>query len=282
MSLQRLQVPPAAAPVRRVRGVTLIELLVVVGIIAILIAIVVPSIGHVKALAKKAAVQQQLAGLSTALENYFQEFKVFPPSEVLDSSGTAMPAYAGNIKIGRGSALLAEGLMGYLPAVYDGAGPSMTGDPTYGFRMHGTGTNASGKIYGPYGPEDPKYFVDNNPAVPNTDRSFVDVFGHEILYFRSTRSGGEMTGMPPVTQVFGTNTAANNYYFYTNANSLSADLTTTRTDPSTSPAFLKLLGAPSNSIGGVAANVVGHDTFLLVSAGPDGVYFTADDIVYKP
>ena len=110
MSLQRLQVPPAAASVRRVRGVTLIELLVVVGIIAILIAIVVPSIGHVKALAKKAAVQQQLAGLSTALENYFQEFKVFPPSEVLDSSGTAMPAYAGNIKIGRGSALLAEGL----------------------------------------------------------------------------------------------------------------------------------------------------------------------------
>ena len=91
-----------------------------------------------------------------------------------------------------------------------------------------------------------------------------------------------MTGMPPVTQVFGTNTAANNYYFYTNANSLSADLTTTRTDPSTSPAFLKLLGAPSNSIGGVAANVAGHDTFLLVSAGPDGVYFTADDIVYKP
>jgi type II secretory pathway pseudopilin PulG len=279
---------------------TLMELVVVLAIIAILAAISIPVVGHMKTRAKAAAQRQQLAGLSQALGAYYADNgNVYPPSDnPLDPTGGSYGSGTNNtsspmIGQGRGAALLAQGLMGYLPGTLDGAGASggfYAGDPTYGFRTHGVASTgaATGQIHGPYGPDDSKYLVNHNPTgtpLPGTDRSFIDVYGNEILYFRSTRAVTDRSGLPVVTKVFGTDLTSNgnNFYFYTNDNaSLPPDSpsgTTARVSPDTASAFLSLLGASSNDITSGSANILGATSFLLISPGPDGVPFTSDDIV---
>ncbi len=256
------------------------ELLVVVAIIALLVAITIPVVGHMKTRAKAAAQRQQLAGLSQALATYYADNgNVYPPSDILDASGNPTQAY-GVIGVGRGGAMLAQGLMGYLPYALDGGN---TASDNLGFRTHGSGTNAVGALHGPYGSSDSKYFIDNNPGT-DTDRSFVDVYGNEILYFRSTRAVADRSGMKAVTQVFGTDVTSvngNNFYFYTNDNATLPPGSTAaaRTSPDASPAFLALLGASSNNITTGSANILGADSFLLISPGPDGIPFTSDDVV---
>ncbi|HVS70645.1 MAG TPA: hypothetical protein VHQ47_05260 [Phycisphaerae bacterium] len=273
------------------------ELVVVLAIIAILAAISIPVVGHMKTRAKAAAQRQQLAGLSQALGAYYADFHVYPPSDNPTNPTASM--YPGNvIAPGRGPATLAQGLMGYLPAALDGAGSGIAGDPTYGFRIKGSGVGATGKIYGPYGPDDNKYFADNNPAPaanPDTDRAFIDVYGSEIFYFRSTRAVTDRTGLPPVTRVFGTTGSGNNYYFeapdnqykfgqtaYTNTwneTLVPPDQTPPNHSTSDYAAFFKLLGASSNDITTSSAAITGANSYLLMSLGPDGLPYTGDDII---
>jgi prepilin-type N-terminal cleavage/methylation domain-containing protein len=279
-------------PARAPRGFTLIEVLVVVGIILILIAIIIPAIGHFKTTAKRTAVTQQLAALGMALENYHNDFEVYPASNTLDATGTtAVDSYgSGIIKHGRGAAMLAEALTGYLPAAYDGAGTGITNgtDPTFGFRTKGTGTAALGKIYGPYADTSPKVLISNNPTgstptptLPDSDRSFIDAYGNEILYYRSTRAANEVTGLPAVTTVFGSG-VTNDYYFRDDDNSFKPDLVTSRTSPAVAgAAFFKALGATSNNIAGSSANVTGAHSYLLMTAGPDGTAYNSDDLLYS-
>jgi prepilin-type N-terminal cleavage/methylation domain-containing protein len=282
------------------RGMTMLEIMIVIGIIAVLVALSIPAIGHFKKNAKSSAVTEQLGGLSMSLENYFQDFNAYPASALYDVNKNPTPAYqvppagnAGLIGVGRGPAMLAQGLTGYLLGTFDGAGESgsfYTGESAYGFRTKGNAStgSATGKVYGPYAPVDK--LVDNNPpgsspipVVPDSDQSFIDVYGNEILYFRSTRAGNDNTGLPPVTQIFGTDTTANNYYFYSDENKyFPPGKTGSRTDPSAAKKeFFKLLGATSNSIGTTASAVPGAHSFLLMSVGPDGIAFTGDDIIFK-
>jgi prepilin-type N-terminal cleavage/methylation domain-containing protein len=279
-------------PARAPGGFTLIEILVVVAIILVLIGLIIPAIGHFKTTAKRTAVTQQLAALGMALENYHNDFEVYPASNTLDATGTsAVDSYgAGIIKHGRGAAMLAQALTGYLPAAYDGAGTGIANgtDPTFGFRTKGTGTAALGKIYGPYADTSPKVLLSNNPpgstpapTLPDSDRSFIDAYGNEILYYRSTRSGNETTGLPAVTTVFGSG-AANDYYFRDDDNSLKPDLVNGRTSPVAAGAdFFKALGAKANNISGSSANVTGAHSYLLMTAGPDGTVFNSDDLLYS-
>jgi prepilin-type N-terminal cleavage/methylation domain-containing protein len=291
--------PPLACDSPRMRrlqrGMTMLEIMIVIGIIAVLVVLSIPAIGHFKKNAKSSAVTEQLGGLSMSLENYFQDFNVYPPSAMYDANKNPTPAYqvppagnAGLIGVGRGSAMLAEALTGYLIGTYDGAGEAGSfypGESVYGFRTKGNAStgNATGKIYGPYAPVDK--LVDNNPGAltaPDTDQSFFDIYGNEILYFRSTRAGNDNTGLPPVTQIFGTDTTANNYYFYADDNSVPAPKQLARQNPmAAKKEFFKLLGATSNGIGTTASAVPGAHSYLLMSVGPDGIAFTGDDIIFK-
>ena len=192
--------------IRRVRAFTLLEILVVVGIIILLMALLIPAISAAKRNAKIASTRSTLSSLRTGLASYYSNFNSYPDSHPTNiTSGTYGTAPPSVIPPGRGPALLAQALMGYLPGSLDGAGPDKTsspnasayaGDPHLGFRTRNTimpsggiytTPTAVGKVYGPYGPDNPAAYKINvdDSATPRFDQSFYDSFGGEILYFRA-------------------------------------------------------------------------------------------------
>lgn len=68
-----------AAGVKR-RAFTLVELLVVVGVIALLVAILLPSLAQAKLLATVARAKAELRGIATALMTYHADHEAFPPA----------------------------------------------------------------------------------------------------------------------------------------------------------------------------------------------------------
>jgi hypothetical protein len=240
--------------------------MVIMGIILVLIGILVPTMRQVRQAGEKARTLASMGAIQTGLAQYYSDFRMYPPS------GGAYGGVAG----GRGAAMLAQGLMGYLDSGADGAGPA-NGDPTYGFRIRkpNAAMGGGGQVFGPYVSADWNTFQGSG-----TTRYFVDSWGNELLYYRSTRAAvGAPTAAP--TQVFGSGGGTNaNYYFD------SGDCASTKTpwssagSPTGAPAgFFVLIGASSNSLSSTSGAVTGADSYLLISAGLDERYFTADDIV---
>ena len=60
------------------RGFTLVELLVVIGIIAVLISILIPVVGHVRTSSYAASTQNQLIVIQHGIEQYRQTFEAYP------------------------------------------------------------------------------------------------------------------------------------------------------------------------------------------------------------
>jgi prepilin-type N-terminal cleavage/methylation domain-containing protein len=259
------------------RAFTLVEILVAVAIIAVLIAILIPALNAAKNAAKKTATLALLGNLQTGLNQYFSDFNIYPVS-------SNSPSVYAAITPNRGPAMLAEGLMGYLPGSADGAGPpTYATDPHYGFRTRSGGL---GKIYGPYATDDPKSFLVNktdSSTPPNTtDASFIDTYGHEILYYRATGNGVPPNTTTP-TVIFASAGANAIFNSDDDTTCMNADKTSPSINATTaSPAFFQLLaGRTSNSLaaGTGSAPVTGASSFLLISAGPDGTYFSGDDII---
>ncbi len=272
------------------RGFTLIELLVVIAIIALLIGILLPALLLAQKNGYVSATESTMSTISIALEQYHTDFNMYPPSSavrgqtIYNNGGFAIPQHAAYD-------YLAEALLGFEPggAGGDGAGEGNTGTPAGIQAYKGFSMSGSPQVYGPYVSLTASSITPDAPPGGGNTSSGVYYFGDSfppqsaaampILYYTP-----DMSPAPVGTTIM-------NYTSPTTADDIF-----NMADDSAAPggaagfstsdtAFLALLGATTGSgssnadmtVAGQA--ILGSNTFLLVSAGPDGTFFTGDDIV---
>lgn len=89
----------------RKRGFTLIELLVVIAIIAVLVALLLPAVQQARESARRAQCKNHLKQFGTALHNYLETHKTFPPGYV-GTASTAAPCPNTTHRFGWGTFVL--------------------------------------------------------------------------------------------------------------------------------------------------------------------------------
>ena len=298
------------------RAFTLLELLVVVAVISLLAGILIPAMGLLRRQGNNAAARGQLHSISMGLEQYHADFSIYPPSNVVDWATGKTFTYDGNPSpfINRGDAMLAEAMMGYLPYDVDGAGPKNSNgsvspspaDPGLGFRtrQQPSGKNQNGmggKVYGPY------VAIDKGFSFPTATGigTFIDPWGNPVLYYCATgstplaavQSGAPYDIFTSRNQQFGTSSGPPGLFLNddclstiipskTNPNaSDSTAIPSLPSDQTSRAQFFTLLNAPLPPVGDVAPivhpgdHILGADSYLLISAGNDGIYFRSDNIV---
>jgi prepilin-type N-terminal cleavage/methylation domain-containing protein len=268
------------------RGLTLVEVIVVVMIIVVLAALLLPALARTKNNARLATARAQMQSLQSALEAYHTDHSMYPPSH-LPTASTYGP-----INPNEGSLLLAQGLMGYFLKGQDGAGLTAVTDtptednPLFGFRTRAG--NMGGKVFGPYvTPNDASYVR----ADPSRKEFFIDAWKHDIIYYR----GRGLPAPGGSSKVFATEASGNPSAFFAEDNLLVQQPISTGAkadplDPNTSAGkpkdatYMKAIYPNTSAAGGSENNytggpIMGADSYIVISAGPDEEYFTPDDLV---
>jgi type II secretory pathway pseudopilin PulG len=293
---------PTAIQTRKRKAFTIVELLTVMSIIVILIGLMVPALNKVRRFARDVQQKAQFNAINAAVELFHNEFDGYPPSSALD--GMNQP-YCGAMKLCE--ALVGQDLLGFhansafrrdgmdatgklvlYPPNIDGLtptlrennliarkGPFLQAENANAFRME----DIYGSNVGPYGP---LTFVLCD--VYTRQMATTQKTGMPILYYRADTANSYhdpnlVAGMSP------TDSKGNIYNYYDNqslvqlgkpwqAGGQSAGVSTahkmadpTRFYRNTQSTQITTTSRPDRA-----------DTFILISAGWDGEYGTADDI----
>lgn len=167
---------------RPAAGFTLIELLVVMGIIAILLGLLVPSVGRAIRQGQRTQMLMDLQAISNALDHYKQDHRQYPPVTATEK--------------GLGAVVLCRALIAPGPALKVAGGDlDFDGADGPGFRTRAAAPAAStggvtiqqGKVYGPYLNPDQFHVKQVQVGVPSgtteTHWVIIDRFDMPILYF---------------------------------------------------------------------------------------------------
>ncbi len=259
------------------RAFTLVELLVVVAIIALLLAILVPTLHRARTQAKKAQVASQIQLIATALHAFSNDQGDFPTSDPFSNDGTVDPCY-----VPTGAHLLAVALVGT---------PS--------------GNN-------PLGNKKPYLGADKAGAVPDYDRvenwgAFADItvapyggrgnyilmdhaFKSPILYYKANRRAkfqADLTAYLAVADERKSSYTFQAAYYFADNYLITgpsprapfgwngcgkATFTQGQTANGSFADLIEIKGTRTVPENCLSARVQNSEEFLLISAGPDGVF----------
>lgn len=297
---------------REKTGFTLVELLTVLAIVAMLVGLLIPSLNLVRNTAKEAKQKAQLTEIGLALTAFRNDHGDYPPSNWRDPPPTPGPGdYCGAQKLAE--ALLGWDLLGFHPKsdfrangntnagvfIYDTANP-MFFDQRRGPYLELATTNAFRLGNNP-ARQDPEGLFPNSTPL-NPDRYVIcDSFGVKkvtiapgvtakagtpILYYRANTASKTIVPPPPTP-------------FFQRIYNVSDNMPLTTQLTSIADGQAHKLG---NVAGGyeffygnptAPVPVIGYiqdpkvtarpwpyrpDSYLLISAGIDGIYGTSDDI----
>ncbi|HYE21143.1 MAG TPA: type II secretion system protein [Tepidisphaeraceae bacterium] len=277
------------------RAFTVVELLVVIGIIAVLMAILVPVVGRARIAAQTTASQSQVQKISAGLNGYYHDFNAYPG--IVPNSAFATNA----------TAAMPTGLTGYTPtedmalALLGGLAVDNTNKLVYNKDYVGTGPQTFNKLNpskktayiqkgGSELPDDlgapmtgqrPDWSAYTDSSAPE----FIDQYAEPrpILYFKANAGAGAGE-----TNVIYESAGTHKANFHYDLKGAKAYLKAANADPKQDDQFRLGASAPEVinffSIGSAGAGGVrtarGAGSYMLVSAGADRLYGTSDDIVY--
>ncbi len=256
-------------------GFTVIELIVVVSIIATLAALLFPALYWARQTAYTDSTLSDMQSISMALSAYHSVFHVYPDSrQCANLNGEYPDGATWAIPPSRADVLLAEALIGFLPARLDGSDAGFTMKPYK-------------QVYGPYVSSTTgiaKVANPNDPSVNLVD--FIDSRGHPIYYFSANTSansgyvfdsphqnGVDAQGKPiMVSGIFDSEDNQLPFPDYT------------QTMPIPTQTFLKYIGDRSGtntltSPRDLGDQIMGSRSFLLVGKGSSQQYFGSDNVV---
>ncbi|MHC4544888.1 MAG: type II secretion system protein [Planctomycetota bacterium] len=295
---------------REKTGFTLVELLTVLAIIALLVGLLIPSLTLIRNTAKKAKQRAQLTEISLALTAFRNDYGDYPPSYWMLPPPTPGPGdYCGAQKLAE--ALLGWDLMGFHPRTawradgFDASGGALSYDPgtTRDIDVDGVpdtfnerkgsyleqATENAFKLSDLYGPALATSALSTSPDTFVICDSFgvkkvtlvsgeTVKAGTPILYYRANTAN--KTIMPPAAPFQRIYNVMDNVPFIDQLQSVEENIADAQDHPLGDPTtlyqnFYNYIRDPK-----VAANPWPYrpDSYILISAGLDGLYGTPDDI----
>lgn len=283
---------------RKYTGLTMVELITVVAIIALLMGLLIPSIAAVRRLAKEVQQKAQLSSIEMALEAFKEDNGSYPPSN--DAVYPTSPYfYGGAQKLT--DALFGRDLIGFYPNMnWSAMDPSVDIDQQY----LNSDPNQRKDVYLHKGTfsvfQCGKLFATGSSKLAPTSNVICDVFGKwpdgvsredgkvvrpgvPILYYRA----GSGNSIKALYSNYDNILLAQEVYErlgFSPGESINMTFAQAMGDK------FYYTGNPSNNNFGYIQNpeinpgITGKewpynpDSFLLISAGPDGIYGNADDI----
>jgi prepilin-type N-terminal cleavage/methylation domain-containing protein len=287
---------PVAKQTRHRRAFTIIELLTVMSIIVILIGLMVPALNQVKQYATNVKEKAQLKSIEAALELFSSQYSGYPDSTYVAAGTTGPDAYCGALKLGE--AMMGKDLMGYHPdSIFrqdgtDGLAPvrllytpaTLAARPGAFLPLENANAYPLGEIYRNLGTFDPCDFVLCDVYNRVTNIRTGRKMGMPILYYKANTSRQSHDLRNP-------NNPDNIYNWLDNNELVKLGKPW---DPTGTPhrllSYVDPKGvAPTENPGERFYKNTRNeqvsiwrpyraDTYILISAGWDGEYGTADDV----
>lgn len=281
------------------RGFTMVEMLTVIGIIVVLIAILLPVIAKVRVQALVASTQAEINTLAASIEKYRADQGAYPGP--IPNSAFANGTAAGfNDSTGKPITMtenMVLGLCGGWDPPVSGTGSATYVEASVGLgpMMHTT-VLSKRRRYAPYIDPQPGVMTppmtwsqgtgktgisDSNvpefmDRMPDPDRNNALLVGNPIVYIRANVGNPGIVSTDNSTQY--NVTMLSPYFPYTNTTTPGKGISTTDypspTGNSSAAAGYQAYFAHPTIAGAPRAK----DAYLLISAGPDDVYGTKDDI----
>lgn len=288
------------------KGFTLAELLTAVVIIAILIGILVPALNMARSFARDAKQRVQIQSIEAGIIMYRNDFGEYPPSHGVDNAGDPDYGYCGAQTLTE--ALLGWDLLGFHPdSIYREDGKDAFNDDLYDTssmtqQQIQDNLNRRQALYiqreniGVFMPDDIYNSVD--PTLSGDRFVLCDTFekisrnigggnrsfriGTPILYFRANTSALntelETNNSEPIQRDNIYNYLDNAYLIWCGQIKNNAERHQLETEGGDPTPFYDFIGDPMAYEVSNLRRPVRPDSFLLISAGPDGIYGTQDDI----